>query len=290
VDGVRYRFKGQFTDAAGQFKGWINSRSTPLAFTGVFGGADANGYQPVAFSVPTLGVTGLAEHSPYDAAHGAPQDGAYTLVAVDRTAAIPLSAAITLQLSRGALRFNGVTGDGRKVSAVSYLLSGGEAPLYIANLSAGHLQTLSGVLLISATGAAPQISGDLLWNVPGGADPHLPGAGLNHSYAALGARYTPAKTGAGMLSFPNGMATISAAVPSQSAVVTKTGPVGRLEIAQVSPFTLSLTPARGYFYGYDRVGTRVLRVCGVTLQGASLNYGEGFVLDSTAIGSVSISP
>ena len=151
------------------------------------------------------------------------------------------------------------------------------------------VNALGGTLTIG-TGAAPQISGTLKWNLPAAMDARIP-AGVSADYAATGARYTRAATGTDMLVL-NAAKTVTedfylpVNIPinlSADATVGATT-IGPNPLIKLSPrvgifnctrFTLLTEPTAFY---------------GIMLQGTGLNYGIGIIRSQTAIGTVDITP
>jgi hypothetical protein len=248
-------------------------------------------------------LTGTLERSPYDSAHPAPQAGRYTMVAnLPAGGTGPKTGAVLTSIvtASGTVTVAGHLGEGTAITQGGALLSGGRLPFYFGSTKAGVVSRLSGQPVFDRT-ASPQVSGTIHWLVPGGFSPRL--ASVNQDYSVLGAFYTPAASGATMLSLTTGQATLSLEMPTIG-LTPKTftylldGPIRRGNVqwivqggttGRLGGYYLSL--GTGIYYGYYLGPQNKHRdFFGVVLQGADLNYGQGYTLDLNSVGASSLTP
>ena len=309
IGAKKYGLKGTFSSESPTVA--VAGASTTFAGIPVLvsaGPLDGAGFPQISFSVagtvPGTRWRGLAERSPYFRLTTgqllSPAAGKYTILFEQAPgSAQPIVAggcSATVKVV-GAARFIGKFGNGGALSTATYLLSGGRAIFYAPGAKSGVYQTLAGTLVF-APAADRDVSGDVLWSVPPGFDAKIPG-GLVDSYPVVGSGYSanlnklsPANL---MLDYnATGEATFSFELPSSSRTVNVLRNITTSAIINGLPPLpqVKFTQSSGYYSGsfVDKPVTPGAKFQGWVLQHATQNRGNGYVLDTNRIGSVSLTP
>lgn len=255
----------------------------PLGPLNDFGNQTRN----VTISTGSEVVTGVAVRSPYDSRLRTLDAGKYTFAAANGTnVAALMTGTLT---SFGGFRGTVIAGNGERATFASQEQSDGKIVVYCGIANNG-VQTLSGVLTI-VPGPAPQVTSSLTWLVPPGVDFRFP-AGVDAEYETVGARFIPGSPG-NMLALNRAKQILLTITHPGAAETNYTIALGQQSTRFVTTFpysSLQLFTGTGAFTGIVSTERIYRPFYGVFLQGPTLNYGIGFMLDPRGIGQVSITP
>ncbi len=243
---------------------------------------------------PGLFLTGVAERSPYDATHPAPQAGRYTMIAERPNGGTGPQTGATMVCTiaaNGVASLAGRLGDNTAATHSGRLLSGGRFPFYAATGVGTVRRQTAGTLVFDRT-ASPAVTGTLHWAVPTGVLATLP-AGVDQDYDTYGLIYTPAAVGSAMFtpSAANASLTLGYATP-----LVRNVAMNGIVRAGSQRFTFTggsgyLLPASGFFLGTHTPSKNVNRgFFGVILQSGGINQGYGNLMDSNAIRPITLAP
>jgi hypothetical protein len=296
-DSAGFAFKGSIVNQA-RMSFARSASPVPSWLTLPLGALDSLG-QPtldvtIADLTPGEFLTGVAERSPYDTVHPAPQAGRYTLVAdlpsggngPQTGAALACSIA-----TNGVVTLGGRIGDNTAATHGGSLLSGGRFPFYAATGSGAVQRRMSGTLVFDRT-ASPAVAGTLHWKLPASVFAPLP-AGVDQDYNLFGLPYTSAAGGAAMFNPTVLVANLTLGFPTP--IVRRVGLDGLARNGSQRMYftggTGYVSPASGFFFGTHTPSKNVNRsFFGVVFQGGGINAGRGNLIDSNAIRPITLAP
>jgi trimeric autotransporter adhesin len=266
----------------------------PMTVSFPAGAASANGYPTRTVSVIVGGeiLTGTATHSPYETRLRSTNAGKYTFAATSPTGTPRVAAAMSGSITpSGAVRVTARLGNGRVSTFSSQEQVDGTIAVY-CGYGIGGAQSLTGTLAFTSS-TAPQLTGTLRWSVPARVDARL-SAGVDADYDAIGARFTASPVGNLLELDAAKRVDLGLEIPSLTPSV-KTFSLSLtanvLPVRTTRPYSrIRFFPATGMFSGATSFDFVQRNFYGVLLQGTGLNYGVGYLQDTSALGTVTIDP